>query len=304
MPIKCQAEVHHLVRDFLFAVENVVNGLGAAARIGQSATIQRRIVVRRVALVIGHHVNIVNIRQHTVVVGVITAVGGSIGQDLVRHGLAHFLEEGDEVGIVRRGGAIIIIGTILFFCLGRIGGILPVYVETVGSVQHTDGYTLVHEGFALLGISGHLGPAVGVLAPATHLELHFEPGVLGLVLHELLRQPDGFIRNLKTHTVLLVLEAHVTHVDVGEVLHFLQGGEEVLAGVLRVVNFNDGGNADARQALGVVRIGIVGIRIFGLNRRVRIPRVGNDCLGVGFGRVGNQRIGFLLRASARPQTGR
>ena len=276
MAIEGQAEVHHLVRDVLLGMENVVDGLGAAAALGNLALVQRSVVVGRISFVVGHHVDVVHIRQHTVVVGVLTAVGGRVGQNLVRHGLSHLLEQGDEVDIVSPGGSVHVIAV-----LCRIGGILPVNVEAVNVVQLTNGHAVIDEGLTLLGVSRHLGPAVGILAPAAHLKFHLELGIaVVLVGIEFLHQGKGGGGNVDTRTVLFVFKTDMTHVDVREVLNLFQRREQVFPGVLRVVNLDNGSFADAGQAGGIVDnlthgvIGVVrrvgrigGIRVKGISRR-------------------------------------
>ena len=219
-------------------MENIVDGLCTAAAAGHFAAVQRRVVVGRIALVVGHHVDVVNVRQHAKVIRVLAAVGGRVGEDLVRHGFAHFLEQRDKVLPVGRGGTVHVVAI-----LGGIGGILPVNVEAVHAVLLANLHALVHEGLALLRVAGHLGPAVGILAPAAHLEFHLELRVLGLVGHKFLHQRNGLGINLNPFAGVLVHKAHVAHVDVGEVAHLFQGREEVRTGVLGVVYLDDGGNA-------------------------------------------------------------
>ena len=282
VPVEGQAEVHHLVRDALLAMENIVDGLCTAAAAGHLAAIQRGVVVRRIALVVGHHVDVVNVRQHAKVIRVLAAVGGRVGEDLVRHGFAHFLEQRDKVLPVGRGGAVHVVAV-----LGSVGGILPVNVEAVHAVLLANLHALVHEGLALLRVAGHLGPAVGILAPAAHLEFHLELRVLGLVGHKFLHQRNGLGINLNPFAGVLVHKAHVAHVDVGEVAHLFQRREEVRTGVLGVVYLDDGSNADAREALGVVDDGVhgvAGVRHVGTHGGIRVKGIASgDGAGCGLG---------------------
>ena len=290
--VERQAEVHHLVRDLLLPVEDVRRAAGAR----DGAPVQRRIVVRRVALVVGHHVDVVDVRQHAVVVGVLAAVGRRIGEDLVGHRFAHLLEERDEVLPVRGAGAVHVVAV-----LGRIGGIFPVDVESVDTVRVADVHAFVHESLALRGVAGHLGPAVGVLAPAAHLQLDLQLRVLRLVGDELLHQRDGLRVDLDAHAVVLVHEAHVAHVDVGEVAHLVDGREQVGAGVLGVVDLDDRGLAEAGEALGVVHPHVGRIR--GIDRpggrRIGVEGIpGRDLARVGLG-VGI-RTAIPIRSSVHP----
>ena len=216
--VERDAEVHHLVGYALVGVEDFVDdhGVGAVVHDGARA-VEGRVVVRHVAFVVGHDVYVVDIRQHAGVVGVLAAAGCSVGEDLVGHGLPHLLEQGDEVRPVGRVGAVHV-GAVL----GRIGGILPVYVEAVGAVLLADGDAFVDEGLALGVVAAHLRPAVGVLAPSAHLELDLELRIVGLVGDELPGQRLGLLGDFYADAVDLVLEAHVAHVDVGEVAHFLK----------------------------------------------------------------------------------
>ena len=269
MAVERQAEVHHLVRDLLLAVEDVVDGLRAAAAARDRAPVQRCIVVRRVTLVVGHHVDVVDVRKHAVVVRVLAAVGRRIGEDLVRHRLAHLLEERDEVLPVRRAGRVHVVAV-----LGRIGGILPVDVEPVHPVGVAHVHARIHEGLALDRVSGHLGPAVGILAPAAHLHLHLQFRILRLVGDEPLDQRDALGVDGDAGPVVLVLETGVAHVDVGEVAHFFQGREQIRPGVLGIIDFDDGGLAQPGEPVGILRPGIRGIRrVHRGRRRIRIERI-------------------------------
>ena len=302
--VERHAEVHHLVRDALLAMEDVVNGLGASTVAGNGAAVQRRIVVRRITLVIGHDVDVVHVRQHIDVVCIFSAGRGCVGEDLVRHGFAHLLEQGDEILPVGRGGAVYMVAV-----FGGIGGILPVNVEAVYVVLLADSHAPVNERLALFEVSGHLGPAVGILSPAAHLHLYLELGVtVVLIVHELLHQGEGPGRNIDTRTIVLILETHMTHVHMSDgALHVLQGREPVGLGVLRVVDFDDGSNADTGQTRRVVhnlvddgidgsgaRSGSGGIRVEGIS-------LGNGThIGLGT-RIGHHHTGKGLIRRARIQ---
>ena len=272
MTIEGQAEVEHLVRNAQLSVEDIVNGLCTAPAIGYFAAVQRRVVVRRITLVVGHDVDVVHIGQHAHIVGVLAVVAGRIGKNLVGHGLTHLSKQGHKVLPVGGRSPVHVVSV-----LGGIGRILPVYVKAVYTVVLADLDALGHKSGALVLVAGHLRPAVGIPSPAAHLQLHLELRILGLVGYELLYQRNGLGVNLHPHAVVLVTETHVSHVDVREIAHLLDGREQRLLGVLRVIDFDDGSLADTRQALGIVDdlihgiVGVIGSGRIGVVGIERIP---------------------------------
>ena len=194
--------------------------------------------------------------------------------------------------------------------LGGIGRILPVNVKAIHTVVLADLNALGHKSLPLFGVASHLRPAIGILAPAAHLELHLELWILGFVGYELLHQRNGLGVNLDALTGVLVHKAHVSHIDVGEVPHLFKGREQRLLGVLRVIDFDDRSLADTRQALGIVDdlthgiVGVIGSGRIGVVGIERIPTRDLSARGLGVWRRNHHAHQLVWGATSQyPQKG-
>lgn len=156
MAVERDAEHQAVERDAGLAV--LLDGFLAGSAPGKRTVVKRRVVVRRLAHVVGHDIDVVEIFHGPGPVDVTGAGRGGEGDDLrVAEGLPEFLQHEVEIGRI-----------VLALAVGgrSSAGVLPVDVDAVEAIGVDMGLAGLAEFRALPGIAGHHGEAVSLFAPA------------------------------------------------------------------------------------------------------------------------------------------